>query len=80
MLSSPDVWLYQLSAEDVVDLESAAQHFLSLGHDVGEITKETFPLTTFSDHVLELRHKILNGVGFEVLRGLPIANYTQKFS
>jgi len=80
MLNSPDIWLYRLSTEDVVDLENAAKHFLGLGRDVGEITKETFPLTTFSDHVQGLSHKILNGVGVEVLRGLPIANYTQKFS
>ena len=80
MLDSPDIWLYRLSTEDVVDLENAAQHFLGLGRDVGEITKETFPLTTFSDHVQGLSHKILNGVGVEVLRGLPIATYTQKFS
>ena len=80
MLHSPDIWLYRLSTEDVVDLENAAQHFLGLGRDVGEITKEAFPLTTFSDHVQGLSNKILNGVGVEVLRGLPIANYTQKFS
>ena len=79
MLNSPDIWLYRLSTEDVVDLENAAQHFLGLGRDVGEITKETFPLTSFSDHVQGLSDKLLNGVGVEVLRGLPIANYTQKF-
>ena len=80
LLESPDTWLYELTADDVADLESAAQHFLRFGHDVGEITKEAFPLTTFSNHVANLGHNLLTGVGVEVLRGLPIENYTQEFA
>ncbi len=80
MISNPDAWLYQLTAADIADLENAAQHFLSLNCDIGEITKETFPLNTFLSHIDELSEKLLNGVGVEVLRGLPIANYTQEFT
>ena len=80
MGDNPEAWLYQLTAEDVVDLEKAAQHFLSLGVDVGEITKETFPLTTFLDHVEDLSETLLKGAGVEVLRGLPIAKYSQEFA
>ena len=36
MARNPDAWLYQLTVEDVRDLESAATHFQSLGIDVGE--------------------------------------------
>lgn len=43
--------------------------------DLGQISKETFPLTTFSEHLLELGDKLLEGVGFEVLRGFPVDNY-----
>ena len=79
MARNPDAWLYQLTVEDVRDLESAATHFQSLGIDVGEISRETFPLTTFSVHIAGLKQILLSGVGLEVLRGLPIENYSQAF-
>ena len=79
MACNPDAWFYQLTVEDVRDLESAATHFQSLGIDVGEISRETFPLTTFSVHIAGLKQILLSGVGLEVLRGLPIENYSQAF-
>jgi len=79
MANNPKAWLYDLSPEDIIDLETAAQHFQGLGIDVGEITKETFPLTTFLKHIDGLRKTLLKGTGVEVLRGLPIANYSQVF-
>ncbi len=80
MLGNPSTWLYQLTPEEIADLEAAGQHFLSLGLDVGEISKETFPLSVFDNHIEDLSQKILNGAGLEVLRGLPIEGYTQEFA
>lgn len=80
MREQPDAWLYTLSSDDIADLENAARHFQALGHDVGEITKQTFPLSTFQGHIDSLKQCLLNGAGVEVLRGLPIANYTQAFA
>ncbi|MDB3912844.1 TauD/TfdA family dioxygenase [Paracoccaceae bacterium] len=79
MARNSDAWLYQLTVEDVRDLESAATHFQSLGIDVGEISRETFPLATFGAHIAGLKQTLLSGVGLEVLRGLPIENYSQAF-
>ena len=80
MACNPDAWFYQLTVEDVRDLESAAIHFQSLGIDVGEISIETFPLATFGVHIAGLKQTLLSGVGLEVLRGLPIENYSQAFA
>lgn len=80
MVKTPEAWLYHLTQSDISDLEAAAHHFQSLGLDVGEITAETFPLATFGGHLADLKQKLLTGVGIEVLRGLPIAGYTQAFS
>jgi len=79
MARNSDAWLYQLTVEDVRDVESAATHFQSLGIDVGEISRETFPLATFGAHIAGLKQTLLSGVGLEVLRGLPIENYSQAF-
>ncbi|MDC1297803.1 TauD/TfdA family dioxygenase [Octadecabacter sp.] len=71
-------WLIELTIQQIAELESAATHYLSLGRDVGEITADAFPLPTFAAHLASLSNTLLNGHGFEVLRGLPVATYTQE--
>ena len=78
MQTNPDIWLYRLSNADIADLEQAAKHYLSLGRDIGEITKESFPLTLFHSRLGQMKETLLKGHGFEVLRGLPVENYTQE--
>jgi hypothetical protein len=73
-------WLYHLAPQDVADLEHAARHYLSLHRDVGEITAADFPLFSFSEHLRALQKKLLRGNGIEVLRGLPVAGYSQEFA
>ena len=48
MAARPEKWLRQLTTDEIAELEAAAKHFLTLGKDVGEITKEDFPLPRFS--------------------------------
>ena len=73
-------WLYHLTPEDVADLENAARHYLALGRDVGEIHAADFPLSSFASHLKALQHKLLHGNGIEVLRGLPVNQYSQKLA
>lgn len=73
-------WLITLTRDDVADLEQAARRYLSLGRDVGEIAATDFPLTHFADHLTTMRNKLINGIGVEVLRGLPIATYSQEMA
>ncbi len=80
MLHHPERWLKILSTEEVNDLEQAAKHYLNLGKDIGEIHSQDFPLVHFNKHLDQLRDKLINGNGIEVLRGLPIANYSQEFA
>ena len=78
MRNAPDHWLYALSEAEIVDLENAAAHFANLNKDVGEITAEDFPLSVFSKHISRLSGNLLNGVGVEVIRGLPVERYDTK--
>ena len=73
-------WLYRLSPDDISDLENAARHYLSLRRDVGEMTAADFPLSSFTGHLKALQTKLLHGNGIEVLRGLPVAGYSQEFA
>src|SRR4051812_24445950 len=73
-------WLYHLSPEDIADLENATRYYLALRRDVGEITAADFPLSSFAGHLDALKAKLLHGSGVEVLRGLPVAGYSQEFA
>ena len=80
MTNNPDAWLLTLSDADIAELETAAKHYLSLNRDIGEITAIDFPIDQFAKHLKKLKHKLLHGNGIEVIRGLPIAGYTQEFA
>lgn len=73
-------WLVHLTEAQIADLEQAARRYLSFGRDIGEITREDFPLGPFAVHLEGLKHKLLNGIGFEVLRGLPVADHSQEMA
>jgi len=75
-----DEWLIRLSDAEVADLERAAEHYLSLGRDIGEITAADFPLASFDTHLQALSHKLLHGIGFEVLRGMPVESYDRQLA
>lgn len=77
MQSREDEWIHRLSEDEVADLEHAAARYLELGRDVGQITADTFPLQRFQHHLAELKEVLLHGIGFEVVRGLPIERYDQ---
>jgi hypothetical protein len=80
MQARSDEWIIALSMDDVAELEAAARHFLSLGRDLGEISSADFPLPSFGAHLVRMKEKLLRGIGFEVLRGLPVEEYDQLFA
>ena len=73
-------WVYELSEADIDELERAAEHYLKLDRDVGELTKDAFPLDAFAGHLLELQQTLINGIGFQLLRGLPVERYDKRFA
>lgn len=80
MMVRQDEWIVDLTRSEIDDLEQAAKHYLSLGQDIGEMTKADFPLQRFDTHLRDLREKLIKGIGFEVIRGLPTQNYTQELA
>ncbi len=78
LVTQPDRWLYTLSDDDIADLEQAASHYLDLDRDIGEMKQADFPLARFDQHLVELREKLLEGIGVEVMRGLPTGRYSQE--
>ncbi len=76
----PEQWLTSFTEKEVLELENAASYFLDTGHDIGEISKENFPLPTLNKKFDKIKHELINGRGFEVVRGLPVQTYSLKKS
>ncbi|WP_272009721.1 TauD/TfdA family dioxygenase [Roseovarius sp. ZX-A-9] len=73
-----DDWRTESDAGTIAELEAAAAHYLSLGRDIGGVTAADFPLPRFSTHLVALRKKLVQGIGVEVLTGLPVRRYSQE--
>ena len=80
MAANSDRWLVHLAAGEIAELEQAARSFLAQTKEIGEITKEKFPLPHFGAHLTKLKQTLINGIGFEVIRGLPVEKYSQEFA
>ena len=80
MAANPDRWLVHLTADEIGELEQAAAAFLATAQEIGEITKEKFPLPRFGAHLEKLKETLIGGIGFELIRGLPVAQYSQKMA
>ena len=80
MAAHPERWLVQLTAADIAELEAAATAFLATTQEIGEISKDKFPLPSFGAHLARLKDTLIHGIGFEVIRGLPVEKYSQPFA
>jgi alpha-ketoglutarate-dependent taurine dioxygenase len=69
-------WIHQLSAEDVAQLEAAASEAARGGRSLIEIRREHFPLPHLVHAIDAMRHELLRGRGFVLMRGLPLERYT----
>src|ERR1700754_1757149 len=80
MAAHTERWIVHLTAAQIAELEQAACAFLATTKEIGEITKEKFPLPTFGAHLPKLKQTLIHGIGFEVIRGLPVEKYSQEFA
>jgi hypothetical protein len=78
MAATPERWLFQLADSQIAELESAAERFLDSGSEIGEMRRDDFPLPEFGAQLAELRKTLISGIGFRLLRGLPVAGYSQE--
>ncbi len=80
LVHSQESWLKVLGMHELAELEAAAQSYIETGRDIGEIRAIDFQIPVFSVHLQQLKKKLLHGNGIEVIRGLPVAAYTQEIA
>jgi hypothetical protein len=75
MVKSRSEWTYHLNYTDIVEIEAAVESVIADGLDILNINTENFPLPTFGNTLDCVRHDLLEGRGFAVVRGLPVSRY-----
>ncbi|KAJ5485793.1 hypothetical protein N7530_000093 [Penicillium desertorum] len=71
-------WVYQLSDDQLDELDAALKSFKALNLSLGHINQSTFPLPTLRPALRDLSKEIHTGRGFVVLRGLRIDDYSRE--
>ncbi len=73
-------WQVPLTAAEVEELRAAVRSVEAGGKPMGDLTREDFPLPTLSRRIDEWRREIRHGRGFVLVRGLPVAEWTERQS
>lgn len=80
MAANTDKWLTYFSDDEIKELELAAKNFLTTSKNIGEINKHDFSLPTLYARFEKLKNTLINDIGFEVIRGLPVQDYSKEFA
>ncbi|KAL2195199.1 hypothetical protein P885DRAFT_41474 [Corynascus similis CBS 632.67] len=69
--SNPERWIHPLTSSEIEELSQAADAFIASGTPLTGISKENFPLPTFSQTLSGLRDDLLNAKGFILFKNFP---------
>ena len=73
-----DEWTYLLSENEIDELHNAMQR--TSDTDFLELDKAAFDLPTLGVALSNIKHELLEGRGFVLIRGVPVENYTLEES
>ncbi|SMY28610.1 unnamed protein product [Zymoseptoria tritici ST99CH_1A5] len=71
-------WTYELSTNELEEIEAALSHFKALNIPLGHVSQDTFPLPNLHSALRKISDELHNGRGFKVLRGLPVTKHTRE--
>ena len=74
-LAGNEDWIYELSAEEKDDIRKAVATVQRRGLDILQVTKENFPLPVLDAGLRQMYDELLEGRGFVLIRGMPIAEF-----
>ena len=80
MAARPDEWIRPFSEAELNELDSAMRSVRARGLDIIDIDREAFLLPTLGPVFEEIRHELLHGRGFVLLRGIPVERYSVEES
>ena len=71
---------YVLDASEVAEVQSAVQTAMSSGSPVRDLVAQDFPLPLLAPRIAQWREALSHGLGFVVVRGIPVQQWTQEES
>ena len=77
-MAQRDDWIHLLSTQDIEEVELAARPWA--GRDLSGLRPGGFPLPQLGPKLASIRQEVLNGRGFALLRGLPVAQWPEELS
>ena len=75
-MASRTDWIHEITDEEVAEIEAAMRQLSDSGVEISTITKEDFPLPTFSARLYDAAQQMMHGRGFSLMRGLPIDSWS----
>lgn len=87
-VTGPSVWyadqykhnteyIYDLSSEDVAELDAAVAAFMRSEKDIQDATKQDFVLPMLGPKLVGFREEVRTGRGFQLIRGVPVDRYSR---
>ena len=75
-LGASENWVFNLDQDDLQQIADAVAISEKSGKTLGDLGRSDFPFSAFGRRLIELRHSILNGLGFALIRGLSTYPWT----
>lgn len=72
----PDEWTYQLTQEDLDEIQDAVAAVRKAGTSILAVNKDEFPLQTLGPTLQKIQAEVVTGRGFVLIRGLPVSDLT----
>eukprot|EP01121_Diplochlamys_sp_Union-15-3_P019013 TRINITY_DN7055_c0_g1_i1.p1 TRINITY_DN7055_c0_g1~~TRINITY_DN7055_c0_g1_i1.p1 ORF type:complete len:348 (+),score=60.40 TRINITY_DN7055_c0_g1_i1:60-1103(+) len=69
-------WTYVFTAQDLEEIDKAVHKVVDNNVEFTSINKESFQLATLGPKLEAIQNQILNGIGFILLKGLPVNKYS----
>ncbi|MEM8661037.1 MAG: hypothetical protein AAGF35_09140, partial [Pseudomonadota bacterium] len=69
---------YRLNAIETEEILIAVRNAAALDKDTRALTAADFPLPTLERQISQWRQALAHGLGFQVIRGVPVDRWTQE--
>lgn len=70
-------WQVRLTESEVAELNAALRQARACGKPMGKLGQRDFPLPTLAGRLAQWRNEIRHGRGFVLIRGLPVAEWSE---
>jgi len=78
MADKPERWTWQLSADEIANLDETVLRLDATGRDIVDLTAADAPLPVLADRLTAMRRDLMEGIGFRLIRGVPTERYSLR--